>query len=601
MIRTSKLPLIRQNNTIRTMNTWIAAKPSAVLALLGALGLAAGSGRAAPEVNLPAIQGVEVDNRPLSWQPGQELNLGTFPRNIIFNIGPETNSSQKFMRLRTKLEGIDKEWRDGGGTMFVAIRFYNGSGDLVAEKGFEAHGESAGWNGALESSTFTHRRETFSAPPGASRLWVIFSSAGGPTTVGTYVIDKLMVSRLSTSNGPAEVLLHSPFLEGPSKISSLNQAPPGWERNGTRPSMAKIVEIGRNPKTKVLAVVDDDPISHAEWQNSREFAALVAPNDNLLLEWNEMYSIGLSGYRSAFYESLPPGGYKFRVAEVSVLGKPTGLEATLAVRVPLPYWQAPWFWAMVAALTVATSALSVRYLAWHKMRRAMFHLEQQRALERERLRIAQDIHDDVGARVTEISLLSGMAQNTIGFSEQARAEFSRISLKSRDLVAALYETVWAVNPENDNLEAIGNYLRQRINNQCTQAQLRCRLHVSPLPRNIEISSRIRHNISMASREAMHNVIKHAKASQVTVHISFAEMLLTVSIQDDGCGFDITTNPTGNGLVNMKRRLEDIGGSCLIESSPGMGTTVQFRLLVRKSDEESHRNQFAEPSVTAKRG
>jgi signal transduction histidine kinase len=581
------------------MITWMAVKPSAVLTLLGLLGVAVVSVRAEPELNLPVIQGVVVDNRPLSWQAGKELSLGSFPRNIVFNVGPPANSSQKFMRLRTKLEGFDKEWQDGGGTMFVMIRFYNGSGDLVAQKSFDAHGESAGWNGTLETSTFSHRRETFSAPLDASRVWVIFSSAGGPTAVGTYIVDNVIVSRLSTSNGPPEVLLRSPLPQEMAKITSLNPTPDGWERDGTRPSMAKIIEIGQNPKTKVLAVVDDDPMSHAEWHNSKEMAAPVAPNDNLLVEWNEMYSIGVSGYRSAWYESLPPGAYKFRVAEVSVLGKPTGIEATLAIRVPLPYWQAPWFWAVLAALTVATSALSVRYLAWHRMRRAMFHLEQQRALERERLRIAQDIHDDLGARVTEISMLSGMAESNNGFSEQARAEFCRISLKSRDLVAALYETVWAVNPENDNLKAIGNYLCQRINNQCTQAQLRCRLHLSPLPRNIEISSRIRHNISMAAREAMHNVIKHAKASQVTVHISFAEMLLTVSIQDDGCGFDLTANPTGHGLVNMKRRLEDIGGSCLIESSPKTGTTVQFRLLVRPSNEDAPGSQSADPAAASK--
>jgi signal transduction histidine kinase len=233
------------------------------------------------------------------------------------------------------------------------------------------------------------------------------------------------------------------------------------------------------------------------------------------------------------------------------------------------------------------------------MRRAMIHLEQQRALERERLRIAQDIHDDLGARVTEISLLSGMAENNTGFSEEVRAEFCHISLKSRDLVAALYETVWAVNPENDNLEAVGNYLRQRINNQCTQARLSCRLHVSPLPRHIEISSRVRHNISMAAREAMHNVIKHAQASQVTVHISFADMLLTVCVRDNGCGFDISANSTGHGLVNMKRRLEDIGGSCLIESSPGTGTTAQFRLLIRQTDEESRPSQSPEPAASFK--
>jgi signal transduction histidine kinase len=583
------------------MKTWAATKPSAMLTLLGALGLVAVSMNAAQDTNLLAIQGVAVDNRPLSWRPGKELSLGAFPKNIVFNFGPETNSSQKFARLRTKLEGFDKQWQAGGGEMFVTIRFYNGSGDLVAQKVFTAHGESAGWNGTLESSTFTHRRESFSAPLDASRLWVIFSSAGGPATVGTYIVDNVIVSRLSASNGPPEVLLRSPAPQELAKMTSLNQAPEGWGHDGTRPSMAKIVEIGQNPKTRVLAVVDDDPMSHAEWHNTREFAAPVGPNDNLLVEWNEMYSIGVSGYRSAFYESLPPGAYKFRVAEVSVLGKPTGFEATLAVRVPLPYWQTPWFWAILAGLTVATPALSVRYLAWHRMRRAMFHLEQQRALERERLRIAQDIHDDLGARVTEISLLSGMAENNIGFSEQARAEFSHISLKSRDLVAALYETVWAVNPENDNLEAIGNYLRQRINNQCTQAQLRCRLHVSQLPRNIEISSRIRHNISMAAREAMHNVIKHARASQVTVHISFADMWLIVAIQDDGCGFDITTNPTGHGLVNMKRRLKDIGGSCLVESSPKTGTKVQFRLMVPPSDEDSRLSQSAAPvAITEQR-
>jgi signal transduction histidine kinase len=583
------------------MITWLAAKPSAALTLLGALGVFALSARAAPDICAPAIQEVVLDNRPLSWQLGKDLSLGAFPKNIVFIFGPETNSSQKFMRLRTKLEGFDKEWKDGGGTMFVTIRFYNGSGDLVSEKSFEAHGESAGWNGTLESSTFTHRRETFSAPLDASRLWVVLSSAGGPTTVGTYIIDALVVSRLSPSNGPPEVLLRSPMAQELAKMTSLNQVPEGWERNGTRPSMAKMVEIGRNPKTKVLAVVDDDPMSHAEWQNRREIAAPIAPNDNLLVEWNEMYSIGVNDYRSTFYQSLPPGAYKFRVADVSVLGKPTGLEATLAIRVPLPYWQAPWFWAVVAALTAAASALSVRYLARHKMRQAMIHLEQQRALERERLRIAQDIHDDLGARVTEISLLSGMAENNIGFSEQARTEFCRISLKSRDLVAALYETVWAVNPKNDNLEAIGNYLRQRINSQCTQAQLRCRLHISPLPSHIEMSSRMRHNVSMAAREAMHNVIKHAKASQVTVHISFADMLLTVSIQDDGCGFDPSASPNGYGLANMKRRLEDIGGSCLIESSPGMGTTARFRLLVRPADEEPRRNQFAKAAASSNGG
>lgn len=564
------------------MITRVAIQRLVILFFWGAWVLAARPAAAPEDVRLK-IRSVSVDNRPLSWQPGQVLSLGVFPRNIIFNSGRPAGAANGGMeRLRTKLEGFDREWREGGGEMFVTIRFYNAAGDLVAQKIFSARGDSPGWNGTLEGSSFTHRRETFSAPLDAARLWVIISSAGGPATVGTYVVDNLIVSRLSPSNRQPEVLLRSPFPAAFAKLSSLNQTPEGWTRDGTRPSMARVVAIGPHDASRALAVVDDDPLSHAEWHNARELAPPVAPNDNLLVEWNEMYSIGSSGYRSDSYESLPPGAYTFRVAEYSVLGKPTGVEASLSLRVPLPYWQSPWFWAAVAALAVASSALSVRYLAWHRMRGAMLRLEQQRALERERLRIARDIHDDLGARVTEISLLSAMARNNGAFSEQARDEFHRITLQSRDLVAALYETVWAVNPENDNLESVGNYLRQRINSQCTQAGLRCRLHISPLPPIIEISSRIRHNISMAAREAMHNVIKHAHASQVTVNISFAEVGLTIALQDDGCGFDPLNGVAGHGLVNMKRRLEDIGGSCSIQSVPGGGTTVVFCLVLGSS-------------------
>ena len=213
--------------------------------------------------------------------------------------------------------------------------------------------------------------------------------------------------------------------------------------------------------------------------------------------------------------------------------------------------------------------------------------EQQRVLEQERLRISQDIHDDLGARVTQISLLSAMAQKDSAFSDKARVEFEKISQMSQDLISALYETVWTVNPENDNLDAMVNYLCQRLNDLCTQAGLSCRLNISPIPNNVEISSRTRHNISMATREAVHNVTKHAKATQVTVYITFVEGVLTVSIHDDGCGFRPEGgNRGGHGLLNMQRRMEYIGGSCQIDSSPGKGTAVHFRVSIGANREAS---------------
>ena len=112
---------------------------------------------------------------------------------------------------------------------------------------------------------------------------------------------------------------------------------------------------------------------------------------------------------------------------------------------------------------------------------------------------------------------------------------------------------------------------------CEAAQLRCRLKVTNLPPDIQVSSQIRHHITMAAKESVHNVIKHAKASEVSVSVTFASGVLTVAIQDDGCGFH--GNGGGNGLINIRRRLEDIGGTCLVESQNQQGTAIHLRLAV----------------------
>jgi len=197
----------------------------------------------------------------------------------------------------------------------------------------------------------------------------------------------------------------------------------------------------------------------------------------------------------------------------------------------------------------------------------------------ERLRIAQDIHDDLGARVTQISLLSAVAQGKASLPDDARKEFGKVSQMTRDLVSALYETVWAVNPENDNLDALANYLCQMSNQLCSHAHLRCRLEVPDVPPSIPLRSQVRHNLIMAVKEAIHNVIKHARAAEVRIRIVFEASVLSICIQDDGRGFDPAACPPGNGLGNLKRRLESIGGSFTIESRLGAGTTVVLRLPV----------------------
>jgi signal transduction histidine kinase len=573
----------------RTVTKWISIARALIFRFCVCSFLAAGEVPGQQVTNGLVIQSVTVNGKTLQPIPGKELSLGASPVNILFRLG-RLPVGLRPMRLRHKLEGLDTGWREGGGFMFLAIRFCDDKGEEVGFKPtFRVEGDSAGWTGTLEGSTLDHRREKVVVPPRATQWQVIISSAGPPSTVGLYVVEHLVVSKLDASHQSSEVLMRA--FNGPSDD---NLDPQGWVRDGIRPQMAKIIELDRDPKIKAFAILDDYPYGHAEWRSRRESTPRVAPGDNLVVEWNELYSMGDAANLDVRYDKLPQGKYQFRVEETGPFGGPTKAEVSLAVLVPVPLLEMPLFWAVLAAVAVALSGASVRYVTLQKMRRSLAKFEQQRALEQERLRIAQDIHDDLGARVTQISLVSALAQSNATSLEGARAEFDRISRMSRELVSALYETVWVVNPENDNLDAMGTFLCQKIDEFCTQARLRCRLHVVDLPQNVQISSQMRHNTSMAVKEAVHNVIKHARASLVTVHVTFSEMLLTITIQDDGCGFDATAGPTGHGLLNMKQRLLDIGGVCVVESSPGRGTTVLLSLRVKSFQEVSLAGRATHP-------
>jgi len=532
----------------------------------------------AENTNALEIYSVGANDKDLPFQGKPEVNFGSYPENIIFRFGPGTNAVRSPLRLRYTMQGFENAWHEGGAEMGLTVRFYNNAGDQISQNIYRINGESTGWTGSLRTSSLTHRRETMVVPPQATRLLIVISSAGPPDTVGIYVVANLVVSKSSGSLGNV-ILLQSPFDNDHGDHVS-GDPPAGWMHDGIRPSMAMVVKFGQEPQTKAFAILDTDPAGHAEWHNIFESAPIVTPGDSLVVEWNEMYSMGLANFQQANYAQLPPGHYQFRVRGMDVMGMLTGAEASVNIFVPQPFWKTPWFWgAAVIALAALMTGIS-RYFVWHRMRREMVRLKHQRALEQERLRIAHDIHDDLGARVTQISLLSAMSQDNAAFPEKARADFDRISKMSRELVAALYETVWAVNPENDNLEAQGNYLCQMVNQLCERTPIRCRFHVLGLPHEVQVSSQTRHNINMAVKEAVHNVIKHSGASEITIRMAYADGILNVAIEDNGAGIPPDAKSGGHGLTNMKQRLANIGGHCFIESQPGKGTTVRIRLTIR---------------------
>jgi signal transduction histidine kinase len=204
--------------------------------------------------------------------------------------------------------------------------------------------------------------------------------------------------------------------------------------------------------------------------------------------------------------------------------------------------------------------------------------ERQHALEEERSRIAQDLHDDLGATLTEIRFLSAVKSQDSSVPEATRSQLSEVSEKSRQLVSSLDEIVWAVNPANDSLPSLASYLRHAAEEFFRTTSARCRLDVDESLPMVALTSEVRHNLYLSIREGLNNIARHAQASEVWLRIHWKEQTLYIVLEDNGCGFvcDGVVEP-GNGLLNMRRRLEKIGGRFECESRSGSGTVCRISL------------------------
>jgi signal transduction histidine kinase len=301
-----------------------------------------------------------------------------------------------------------------------------------------------------------------------------------------------------------------------------------------------------------------------------------------------MYSIGWGGARTASYAYLPPGEYHFRVRAVTEMGEWIGDAASLSITMPPPFWKASWFLGSTLALAVGALVTAVRYATWRKMQARLELVERQQSLERERARIARDLHDDLGASLTQIALLSELAKADLAHPELATAHLNQIFAKTGVLARQLNEIVWAVNPANDTLEHFTSHMCKFAQDYLSLAGIRCRLDVPESMPRYAMHASERHNLFLTAKEALHNVVKHAHAGQVWLRLKLEPGALTLLIEDDGKGWDAgpfsgtSGHPTGDGLSNMQKRMAQLGGRFAQQSKPGSGTSVRLELPLRKS-------------------
>jgi len=285
--------------------------------------------------------------------------------------------------------------------------------------------------------------------------------------------------------------------------------------------------------------------------------------------------------RAAHYNNVAPGVYRFHVLACNKDGVWNETGASLTLELQPHFWQRQWFGALALAALAGLAGGSARFVTQRKMQRKLELIERQHAIERERGRIAKDIHDDLGSSLTRIMHLGLRAKNDLAERKEIDVHLNKIIDFSRGTIQAMDEIVWAVNPRNDSLDGLVNYLVEYAAQFFQDADIRCRLQM-PMTSQLTVPTEVRHDLFLAIKEALNNVLKHSMASEVQIQVFQNDSTINIVIDDNGRGFDLAQRQNGglgNGLQNMRKRMDTLGGQMEIITAPGHGTKLQFTVRV----------------------
>jgi signal transduction histidine kinase len=287
--------------------------------------------------------------------------------------------------------------------------------------------------------------------------------------------------------------------------------------------------------------------------------------------------------RSVLYSALPPGAYRFRVRASNNDGTLNPVGAGLELVIDPHFWQTKWFPALVTLLLVGGTGGAGAWLQHFRMRRRMARLELQRAREAERTRISRDLHDHLGASLTEVGMLAADGAEVGTPAAQPATALRAIGEKVQAMIGDLDSLVWAIDPQKDTLPALVSYLTSSVSEFCASSGLDCRLDVQRELPPWPVRSETRHNLFLAVKEAAHNAVRHAGATRLVFRLTLVRRQLELTLQDNGRGFDPLKTVPGNGLVNLRERLTYLGGRCDVAARPGEGTVVRLVLPLRPAD------------------
>lgn len=274
--------------------------------------------------------------------------------------------------------------------------------------------------------------------------------------------------------------------------------------------------------------------------------------------------------RSVNYASLSPGSYRFLVRAVDMRGVAGSAPAVVAFRILAPIWQRWWF---------LLSAVSILLLIMHALYR--YHLTRQLQMEQVRLHIATDLHDDIGASLSQMALLTEVASQQVETGSQLSGSLAQIGTAARELVDAMSEIVWSINPRRDALRDLSARMRAFASDVFPARNIDFRFAAPAVEWDAKLALDTRRQIFLIFKESVNNVIRHSKCSKAEIDFLTEPGMLIIQVRDNGQGFDDGQAPQGHGLNSMRDRAQRLKGALKIASGE-TGTTVTLTLPMGRS-------------------
>jgi len=289
---------------------------------------------------------------------------------------------------------------------------------------------------------------------------------------------------------------------------------------------------------------------------------------------------------------LPPGPHQIELALLDGNGEWVDAAPATNLAVEAWFWQTRWFLGLIG---LAGAAGMFGMTRWFVRRRYHRRRRQEELIHQERSRIARDIHDDLGAGLTHLAMLARIAERDAsrGLNGELGHHLREVFTEASSMVRSVDEIVWAVTPAHDNLRALVDYLVHYAQHFLRATDVPCRVDLPPSIPALPVRAAVRHHVYMVVQEALNNVVKHASASEVHFTAALDDGHLRLTIRDNGRGFDpsaASPQDEPGGVCNFAERMEQVGGGFELDSAPGVGTTVTFKVPLHVKTRDSIRTR-----------